>query len=150
MDLPRRTRLLWPYDLRRCHLEGGYFEPAPLNEILGPIQPQRVRPNGLVLRAGAKVVSWGDTVQVRLHAFSAAKSYLSMLAGIAVMDGLIRDLDEPVARRVRDGGFEGSHNGAITWRHLLQNTSEWEGTLFGKSDIIDRNRNLAKVEGKGQ
>ena len=48
-----------------------------------------------------------------------------------------------------DGGFEGPHNGAITWRHLLQQTSEWEGTLFGKSDIIDRNRNLA-VEGKGR
>ena len=43
----------------------------------------------------------------------------------------------------------GPHNGAITWRHLLQQTSEWEGTLFGKSDIIDRNRNLA-VEGKGR
>ena len=48
-----------------------------------------------------------------------------------------------------DGGFAGPHNGAITWRHLLQQTSEWEGTLFGKSDIIDRNRNLA-VEGKGR
>ena len=42
-----------------------------------------------------------------------------------------------------DGGFDGPHNGAITWRHLLQQTSEWEGTLFGKSDVIDRNRNLA-------
>ena len=48
-----------------------------------------------------------------------------------------------------DGGFDGPHNGAITWRHLLQQTSEWEGTLFGKSDIVDRNRNLA-VEGKGR
>ena len=38
---------------------------------------------------------------------------------------------------------------AITWRHLLQQTSEWEGMLFGKSDIIDRNRNLV-VEGKGK
>ena len=31
----------------------------------------------------------------------------------------------------------------------MQNTSEWEGTLFGKSDVIDRNRNLS-VEGKGR
>lgn len=136
----------WPYDLKR-HLEGGYFEPAPFNEILGPIRP-RGEPNGLVLRAGSKVVSWGDTRQVDFT-FSAAKSYLSMLAGIAVVDGLIRDLDEPVGRTVDDGGFEGPHNGAVTWRHLLQNTSEWEGTLFGKSDIIDRNRNLA-VEGLGR
>jgi CubicO group peptidase (beta-lactamase class C family) len=136
----------WPYDLKR-HLEGGYFEPAPYNEILGPIRP-RGEPNGLVLRSGLKVMSWGDTEQVDFT-FSAAKSYLSLLAGIAVMDGLIQDLDEPVRRSVHDGGFEGAHNGAITWRHLLWNTSEWEGTLFGKSDMIDRNRNLA-AEGKGR
>ena len=65
------------------------------------------------------------------------------------MDGLIRDLDEPVGSTVHDEGFEGPHNDKVTWRHLLQNTSEWEGTLFGKSDVIDRNRDLA-VEGKGR
>jgi len=136
----------WPSDLR-LHLESGYFEPPPDNEILGAIRP-RGEPNGLVLRAGHKVISWGDTEQVDFT-FSAAKSYLSLLAGIAVMDGLIADLDEPVGRSVDDGGFEGPHNGAVTWRHLLQNTSEWAGTLFGKSDLIDRNRNLG-LEGKGR
>ncbi len=136
----------WPRDLR-LHLESGFFEPPPHNEILGPIRP-RGEPNGIVLRRGYKVVSWGDTEQVDFT-FSAAKSYLSLLAGIAVMDGLIDDLDERVCVTVADGGFEGAHNGAITWRHLLQNTSEWEGELFGKSDLIDRNRNLA-VEGKGR
>jgi CubicO group peptidase (beta-lactamase class C family) len=50
---------------------------------------------------------------------------------------------------VQDGGFEGPQNRGITWRHLLQNTSEWEGSLFGKSDVIDRDRNLT-VEGRGQ
>lgn len=136
----------WPRDLA-LHLNSGFFEPPPHNEILGPIRP-RGEPNGLVLRAGFKVLSWGDTDQVDFT-FSAAKSYLSLLAGIAVMDGLIRDLDEPVRATIDDGGFESRQNGAITWRHLLQNTSEWEGTLFGKSDVIDRNRNLA-VEGKGR
>lgn len=136
----------WPYDLKQ-HLESGYFEPAPFNEILGPVR-SRGQTNGLVLRSGAKVVSWGDTQQVDFT-FSAAKSYLSMLAGIAIMDRLIADLDEPVGRTIRDGGFDGPHNGAVTWRQLLQNTSEWEGSLFGKSDIIDRNRNLA-VEGQGR
>src|ERR1700735_4596261 len=72
----------WPYDLKR-HLESGFFEPAPFNEILGPIQP-RGQPNGRVLRPGFKVVSWGDTQQADFT-FSAAKSYLSLLAGIAVM-----------------------------------------------------------------
>ena len=136
----------WPRDLK-LHLESGYFEPPPFNEILGPIRP-RGEPNGLVLRRGHKVSSWGDTDQVDFT-FSAAKSYLSLLAGIAVMDGLIRDLDEKVRDTVDDGGFDSPQNRGITWRHLLQNTSEWEGELFGKSDMIDRNRNLS-VEGKGR
>ena len=136
----------WPRDLQ-LHLDSGFFEPPPLNEVLGPLRP-RGEPNGLVIRSGYKVASWGETNQLDFT-FSAAKSYLSLLAGIAWADGLIPDLDEPVRRTVDDGGFDGPHNGAVTWRHLLQNTSEWEGTLFGKSDVIDRNRSLA-LEGKGK
>jgi CubicO group peptidase (beta-lactamase class C family) len=135
----------WPRDLR-AHIESGYFERPPDNEILGPIRP-RGAPNGLILHRGEPVASWGDTRQVDFT-FSVAKSYLSLLAGIAMVDGLITDLDEPVRRTVDDGGFDGPHNGAVTWRHLLQQTSEWTGTLFGKSDAIDHNRNLAS-EGRG-
>ncbi len=109
----------WPRDLR-AHIEGGYFERPPHNEILGPIRP-RGAPNGLVVRHGERIAAWGDTRQVDFS-FSVAKSYLSLLAGIAVADGLIGDLDEPVRRTVDDGGFDGAHNGAITWRHLLQQT----------------------------
>ncbi|MFC7609432.1 serine hydrolase domain-containing protein [Teichococcus aestuarii] len=47
-----------------------------------------------------------------------------------------------------DPAFAGPHNGAITWRMLLDQTSEWEGTLFGKADRIDRGRDL-KREGSG-
>jgi len=136
----------WPRDLR-AHLESGHFEPPPDNAILGPVAP-RGGPNGLILRHGRLVARWGDTRQVDMT-FSVAKSYLALLAGLAVADGLIPDLDARVAESVEDGGFEGPHNGAITWRHLLQNTSEWEGTLFCKSDVIDRGRNLA-VEGQGR
>ena len=120
---------------------------SPFNEILGPIRP-RGPANGLILRRGYKIASWGDTEQVDFT-FSAAKSYLSLLAGIAVTDGLIPDLDDPVVRTVDDGGFDSDQNRGITWRHLLQNTSEWEGELFGKSDRIDRNRNIG-LEGKGR
>ena len=130
----------WPVDLR-AKIEAGFFEPPPFNEILGPVTP-RGAPNGLVLRAGRVVARWGDTRRVDMT-FSVAKSYLSILAGIASGDGLIGDLDEPVGERVRDGGFEG-RNAAITWRHLLQQTSEWEGVLWGKSDEIDRNRALGQ------
>jgi CubicO group peptidase (beta-lactamase class C family) len=136
----------WPRDLR-AHLESGYFEPPPYNAVLGPIR-ERGGPNGLILRHGQVVASWGNVGQVDFT-FSVAKSYLSLLAGIAVADRLIADLDDPVANTVTDGGFDGPHNGAITWRHLLQQTSEWEGTLFGKSDVIDRNRSLA-LEGRGK
>ena len=136
----------WPYDLKQ-HLESGYFEPPPHNAILGPIRP-RGPANGLVLRNGHKVAAWGDTDQIDFT-FSAAKSYLSLLAGIAVADDLIPELDEPVRNTVDDGGFDSPQNRGITWRHLLQNTSEWGGELFGKSDQIDRNRNLG-LEGKGR
>ncbi|TCZ66822.1 serine hydrolase domain-containing protein [Roseicella aquatilis] len=136
----------WPRDIR-AHLEGGFFEPPPDNAILGPVRP-RGGPNGLILRHGRLAARWGDTRQVDMT-FSVAKSYLAILAGIAHGDGLIPDLDARVAELVDDGGFEGPHNGAVTWRHLLQNTSEWEGTLFGKSDLIDRGRNL-QVEGQGR
>jgi CubicO group peptidase (beta-lactamase class C family) len=135
----------WPHDLR-AWLAAGYFEAPPDNEILGPIRP-RGAPNGLVLRQGAVVAEWGNPLQIDFT-FSVAKSYLSLLAGIAWADGLMGDVDEPVGRRVHDGGFEGPHNGAITWRHLLQQTSEWEGTLFGKSDVIDRYCSIP-TEGRG-
>jgi len=135
----------WPRDLR-AHIEAGYFEPPPDNAILGPVKP-RGGPNGLVLKDGQVIARWGDTRQVDMT-FSVAKSYLAILAGLAVGDGLIPDLDAPVGALVDDGGFEGRHAG-ITWRHLLQNTSEWEGSLFGKSDLIDRGRNL-QVEGQGK
>jgi CubicO group peptidase (beta-lactamase class C family) len=34
--------------------------------------------------------------------------------------------------------FEGEHNGKITWDHLLRQTSDWSGTLWGKPDWADR------------
>jgi CubicO group peptidase (beta-lactamase class C family) len=136
----------WRRDIL-AQLQAGNFEPPPDNEVIGPTAP-RGEPNGLLLRGGRIVARWGDTRRVDMT-FSVAKSYLGLLAGLAVADGPIADLDEPVGANVHDGGFEGPHNGAITWRHLLQQTSEWEGTLFGKADRIDRNRSLA-TESRGR
>ena len=133
----------WSRDL--AHMVATDFgEAPPWNETLGPVRP-RGGPNGLVLRGGQIVAEWGDTAQVDLT-FSVAKSYLSILAGLAGDRGLIRDLDEPVAARQTsigdDGGFDPPHNDKITWHHLLQQTSEWEGELWGKPDLIDRNRSV--------
>jgi CubicO group peptidase (beta-lactamase class C family) len=130
----------FPHDLA-SHLAGGHFEPPPHNEILGTVAP-RGAPNGLVYHRGQVVARWGDTRQVDMT-FSVAKSYLSLLAGLAHGDGLISDLDARVSASVDDPAFAGPHNGAITWRMLLQQTSEWEGTLFGKADAVDRGRDLA-------
>jgi CubicO group peptidase (beta-lactamase class C family) len=135
----------WARDLASV-IGTGYFEPPPWNEIIGPVAP-RGAPNGMVLHRGLIVAEWGDTSRVDMT-FSVAKSYLGLLAGIAVDRGLIGDLDEPVGRRVEDGGFASPHNAEVTWRHLLQQTSEWEGTLWDKPDLVDRNRDVG-VEGRG-
>jgi CubicO group peptidase (beta-lactamase class C family) len=129
----------WSRDLDRM-VRSDFGEEPPWNEPLGPVRP-RGGPNGLVLRDGQIVAKWGDTLRVDLT-FSVAKSYLSILAGLAWDRGLIGDLDEPVRRRVDDGGFGPPHNDKITWHHLLQQTSEWEGELWGKPDLVDRNRSV--------
>jgi len=48
-----------------------------------------------------------------------------------------------VRARVPGIGFEGGRNAEVTWAHLLQQTSEWEGTVFGIPDQADRYRTVA-------
>jgi CubicO group peptidase (beta-lactamase class C family) len=127
----------WSRDLA-VEIPRQFEEQPPWNDVLGPVRP-RGGPNGLILRGGKIAAEWGNTFQID-QTFSVAKSYLSILAGLAFDRGMIRDVNEPVGRTVDDGGFDGPHNGKITWRHLLQQTSEWEGTLWAKPDLIDRNR----------
>lgn len=130
----------WPRDIG-AHLLAGAFEPAPWNDVLGPTAP-RGGPNGVLMHRGEQVAAWGDSRQIDMT-FSVAKSYLAILAGVAIGDDLIGSLDDRVGATVNDGGFDGPHNSAITWRHLLTQTSEWQGTLFDKPDQIDRYRSTA-------
>ncbi len=111
---------------------------------IGPMPDRRGGPAGIVLKDGKLVAEWGDTRRVD-QTFSVAKSVLSLVGGIAFDRGRI-DLDEPVRRTIRDGGFETEHNQTITWRQLFEQTSEWEGTLFGKPDSVDRNRAVGKTD----
>jgi len=136
----------WARDLATV-IGKGFFEPPPWNEIIGEVAP-RGAPNGLILHRGMIVAEWGDTGRVDMT-FSVAKSYLGLLAGLAHERGLIPDVHEKVGKRVDDGGFASPHNAAITWHHFLQQTSEWEGTLWDKPDLVDRNRDLA-LEGRGR
>jgi CubicO group peptidase (beta-lactamase class C family) len=62
-----------------------------------------------------------------------AKSMLSTLAGIALDRGLMPSLDQPVANVIADGGYDSAHNRQVTWRHHLQQESEWEGEMWGKN-----------------
>ncbi|MFO1081644.1 MAG: serine hydrolase [Reyranellaceae bacterium] len=113
-------------------------ESAPDNEVLGPVAP-RGGQSGLVYRGGKVIAEWGDTARPDIT-FSVAKSYLALLAGLAVGDGLIRSLDDPVRAYALDDAFDGPQNRDVTWRHLLTQTSEWQGSVFGKEDRIDHNR----------
>lgn len=104
--------------------------------ILGPTKP-REGASGIVLRGGRIVAEWGDVHRVDMT-FSAVKSYLATVAGIALRDGLIASIDDRAAEYVRDGKFDSAHNAPITWRHLLNQTSDWSGTLWDVPDWADR------------
>jgi CubicO group peptidase (beta-lactamase class C family) len=112
----------------------------PDNETVGPIKPKG-GVNGLVVRGGYIAAEFGDTPSIEMT-YSVAKSYLSTVAGLAFDRGMIPDLDRPVRETLDAPEFQGEHNGRITWRHLLQQTSEWTGTLWGMRDIADRRKGV--------
>lgn len=116
------------------------FEGIPHQQIVGPTK-ERGTVNGIVLRHGYIVAEWGDTRRVDMN-FSVTKSYLSTVGGLAFDRGMIRSLDDSVGTYVTRGAFSSDHNAAITWQHLLQQTSEWEGTLWDKPDVADRRRGI--------
>ena len=120
-------------------------EEPPFDEVLGQVRP-RGAAGGVLLRGGRIVAEWGDPFRPDMT-FSIAKSYLALLAGIAVGYGLIGSIDDSVRDAAPDTGFDSAQNRAVTWRHLLQQTSEWEGTLWGKPDLIDRNRHAGPGQG---
>ena len=99
--------------------------------LLGPIPNNRALTNGLVIRNGYVVAEFGDTNSAD-PTYSVAKSMLATVAGIAVREGLIKDLDAPVGALVKDGGYDSPHNAKVTWRHHLQQQTEWEGEMWGK------------------
>lgn len=124
-----------PRDLRQVILD-HYTPREPNYRVLGPTRP-REGGSGMILRGGYAVAEWGDVHRADMT-FSVAKSYLSTLAGLALADGLIASVDDPVARYVDGDYFQGPHNGAITWRHLLDQSSDWSGTLWDVPDWADR------------
>ncbi len=86
---------------------------------------------GVVVRHGYLAMEWGETERVDMT-FSVAKSFLSTAASLAFQDGLIRSVHDRVSDYVDDGGFDSPHNSKITWDHMLRQTNEWDGALWGK------------------
>ena len=139
----------WPEDLSTTNVSDDAPEFA---SKLGKMRP-RGGPAGLILKDGYIVHEWGDVGRVDLT-YSATKSYVATVAGLAFDAGILKDLDTPVASdigdveiRSVDSGevltpFESEHNSKVTWRHLLQQTSEWEGWLWDRPDTVDWNRTI--------
>ena len=121
-------------DLRLAILKA--FSREPYHELAGPVK-ERGGPAGLIIKDGYIVAQWGDPERVDMT-FSVTKSYLSTVAGLAWDRGLMKNTDDLVKEYVWDRTFHGEHNGAITWHHLLNQSSDWTGTHFGLEDWGDR------------
>lgn len=110
----------------------------PHNRLLGPVF-ERGPASAVLIQNGREIFACGEPDRSDMT-FSVTKTYLALVAGIAFDDGLISDVSEPVCHTVPGVGFDDEHNRQISWHHLLQFTSEWQGSCFGVPDQIDRYR----------
>ena len=116
------------------------FGREPFDTPIGPVTPRGAL-SGIIIKNGYIIGEWGETTRVDMT-FSVTKSFLSTVVGLMVQKGLIRDVTDPVKDYMPPGDaaalFDGPHNSKITWEHLLRQTSDWQGTIWGKPDWADR------------
>jgi CubicO group peptidase (beta-lactamase class C family) len=145
-------------DLKEAHYLSA-FGREPFGFPLGPMK-ERGPATGLIIKGGYIIAEWGDPLRVDLT-FSVAKSFLSSVAGLAFDQGMIRNVNDKVytymapiipyepaklatnkadalAQKDVIDLFDTEHNKKISWDHMLRQTSDWEGTLWGKPDWADR------------
>jgi len=146
------NEIKWPIDIRHGNVGGDAPQWAAK---LGQFK-DRGGPAGVVLKDGYIVAEWGDVERVDLT-YSATKSYVAAMAGLAFDRGLIRSttdrvIDYEAGKSITQNntgevidGFDTDQNRGVTWEHLLQQTSEWEGTLYTKPDLVDWDRDLEVV-----
>ncbi len=113
----------------------------------------------MIVKDGYIVAEWGEPFRVDMT-HSVTKSFLTAVVGLAYDRKIISDLKSPVSPQMApisnyDPGakaddpdnlgkskflslFETEHNKKIDWDSLLRQTSDWEGTLWGKPDWADR------------
>ncbi len=130
----RRNEMPWRREVGEQIFSNNVLEAAAAAP-LGPTL-DRAGPSGVILRQGYVVAEWGETDRVEM-AFSITKSYLSTVAGLAVESGLILNTKDRVETYVREN-FDSRRNSRVTWQQLLQQTSEWQGEMWGKPDAVDR------------
>ena len=134
------------------------FGREPFGYGVGPFKT-RGDQTGIIIKDGYIVATWGEPKRVDMT-FSVTKSFLSSTIGLAYDQGLIADIHDPVgpymapvyptelsrsANHADHIGesmviepFTSEHNRKITWNHLLRQTSDWQGSLWGKPDWADR------------
>jgi len=134
------------------------FGQAPFGELIGPTK-DRGDATGIIIRSGHIIAEWGEPVRVDMS-HSVTKSFLSTTVGLAFDRKLIRNLQDkvidysaPIVPLVQGQRYDVAerfgqslfidlfatpHNRKITWEQLLRQTSDWEGTLWGKPDWADR------------
>ena len=98
---------------------------------LGSMPTKRPATNGVIIKNGYLVGEFGDVHSIA-PTYSVAKSMLATVTAVAVRDGHIKNLDAPVGSQIKDGGYDSPQNAKVTWRHHLQQETEWEGEMWGK------------------
>jgi CubicO group peptidase (beta-lactamase class C family) len=114
------------------------FGKEPFFSLVGPIK-DRGSASGLITRHGYIVAEWGDPKRADITN-SVTKTFLTTVVGLAVQRGLIKDVND-YARDYMPPHvdlFDAPHNQKIKWDDLLRQTSDWQGTLWGKPDWADR------------
>ena len=134
------------------------FGREPFGEAIGPLK-DRGEATGIIIKNGYIISQWGDPSRVDI-VNSVTKSFLSTVVGLAYDKGLIKSIHDTVCQYVPPilvysptqlenkadqfgknqllSLFETPHNKTITWDNMLRQTSDWEGTLWGKPDWADR------------
>ncbi|MBV7533153.1 beta-lactamase family protein [Chitinophaga sp. sic0106] len=125
------------------------FGKEPYSEPVGALI-DRADPSGLIIYKGYIIAAWGQPARIDITN-SVTKSFLSAVVGVAVDSGLIRSVYDTVAHYVPPievyhpgqaseviTPFVSAHNRRLTWDVMLRQTSDWEGTLWGKPDWADR------------
>ena len=142
VDFAQNNEYSGERDLRVAILKG--FSHEPFHKILGPTK-KRGGPAGMILKKGYIVTSWGDVDRVDMT-FSVTKSFLSTVAGVAFDQKWIASVKDSVKNYVWDGTFDGRHNSSITWETLLNQSSDWSGTLWGSHDWADRPPRIGDID----